>query len=266
MDALRSLPVLMYHHVSEAPGLVTVSPTTFRAQMASLKARGWKTLSLPEVEAFFLGAPIPKRSALITFDDGYGDNYVHAFPILEALGLRATIFVITETIKDFEMSRRGPSPNHKEAKEIMRGEHPERAALTWPEIERMRKSGLIDIASHTHSHKRWDEASDPETRAEALEKDLTQSAAILKERLGAPCRHLCWPWGIYDEKMLASAEKAGFEYCYTTQRGINLPSGPRNQIRRFVVKEKGAGWMQAQLAIYSRPMLGKIYSALRGAA
>jgi peptidoglycan/xylan/chitin deacetylase (PgdA/CDA1 family) len=257
----------MYHHVSDVPGLVTVSPRTFRAQMQYLKEAGWKTLSLSEVEAFFLGAPTPKKSALITFDDGYADNYIHAFPILEELGLRATIFVITSTLRDLEIEREGTLPGHKGAKEIMRGNHPERAALTWPEVERMRKSGWIEFASHTHTHRRWDrEVPDPKERRQAMKEDLALSASILQKRLDAPCRHLCWPWGIYDSEMIDQARKAGFEYFYTTERGINLPSGASDRIKRFVVKEKGAAWMRGQLAIYSRPTLGRVYAWLRGTA
>lgn len=262
--SLKSLPVLMYHHVSDAPGLVTISTERFRSQMAFIKKKGWRTLSLQDVEAFFAGAPFPPRSVLITFDDGYADNFVHAFPILREFGLHATIFVITSMIQDVDVERNSLLPDHRTAKAMMKGAQPEGAILTWAEIARMRESGLIDFASHTHTHRKWNLAgADPEERRLDLKEDLSRSAAILEKRLGAPCRHLCWPWGIYDDEMIELAREAGFQYLYTVERGVNLPGTTPDEIKRFSAKEKGNLWLWRALFFNSNPTIKNGYTLLR---
>lgn len=78
--SVPTLPILMYHHVSPNPGLVTLSPAAFREQMAWLARSGWHTPGAREIEAFHQGQPLPRKSVVITFDDGYLDNWVHAQP------------------------------------------------------------------------------------------------------------------------------------------------------------------------------------------
>ena len=87
VSACRSLPVLMYHYISRYRGSIAVSPETFEAHCRGMAEAGWRGVGLDEAEAFFLeGAPLPARSALITFDDGFLDNYVYAWPILKKIG------------------------------------------------------------------------------------------------------------------------------------------------------------------------------------
>ena len=92
------LPILMYHHVSPNPGLVTLSPAAFREQMAWLARSGWHTPGAREIEAFHQGQPLPRKSVVITFDDGYLDNWVHAQPVLAEFQLKALLFISTDWI------------------------------------------------------------------------------------------------------------------------------------------------------------------------
>ena len=98
----QPLPVLMYHHISPKPGLVTCSPENFRAQMEWLAKNGWKTLSTATFATALASGQLPKKSVLITFDDGYLDNWIYAHPVLQEFGLQATIFLITGWIGDGE--------------------------------------------------------------------------------------------------------------------------------------------------------------------
>ena len=86
------LPVLMYHHISPKPGLVTCSPDNFRAHMQWLVENGWKTLSTDRFHADSGNRRGAEKSVLVTFDDGYLDNWVHAHPVLKEFGQRATLF------------------------------------------------------------------------------------------------------------------------------------------------------------------------------
>ena len=95
MQKATALPILMYHHVSPNPGLVTVSPAAFRAQMEALAGAGWRTAGLDEAARFFRGEAVPAKTCVVTFDDGYLDNQVHAAPVLRDCGLAAVIFTVT---------------------------------------------------------------------------------------------------------------------------------------------------------------------------
>ena len=74
----RAVPVLMYHHISSSPGMIIVTPENFAAQMAYLASAGYRTLGSRQLAAFLAGEPVPAKSVVLTFDDGYLDNWVHA--------------------------------------------------------------------------------------------------------------------------------------------------------------------------------------------
>ena len=95
MADARTVPVLMHHHVSPSPGMITVSPENFESQIAWLAGNGWTSLTLDQYAGFLAGRPVPRKSIVITFDDGYLDNWVYAHPILQKYGMHAVVFVVT---------------------------------------------------------------------------------------------------------------------------------------------------------------------------
>ena len=95
-----NVPVLMYHHVTPAGGMIAATPDVFEDQIARLARAGYQSLSADQFAACLAGAPVPERSVLITFDDGYLNNWVHAHPVLARHGMRAVLFIITGWIGD----------------------------------------------------------------------------------------------------------------------------------------------------------------------
>ena len=87
----------MYHHVTPAGGMIAATPDVFEDQIAR---RAGQSLSADQFAACLAGAPVPERSVLITFDDGYLNNWVHAHPVLARHGMRAVLFIITGWIGD----------------------------------------------------------------------------------------------------------------------------------------------------------------------
>lgn len=268
----RSLPIPMYHHVSPEPGLVTCSPSTFREQMRRIAEAGFRSLHADEALAALKGeTPIPKKSVLITFDDGFLDNWVHAYPILAEFGLTATVFVITGRIGDGprrahagETLPTPATPSHRACHEAVQAGRSDDVMLRWSELEQMLATGVFDVHSHTHSHRRWDqEIPEPERRSDAIERDLEQSRLLLAERLGVTSRHLCWPWGVYEESWCEAALRQGFEALYTTRIGINTHTTPLDAIHRFPVKDRADSWLIKRVGIYSNSWLGLLYVGLR---
>ena len=269
----QSVPVLMYHHVSPNPGLVTVSPETFTAQMRHVQAAGYHTLAADDFLAFLRGEKsVPRRSILITFDDGFLDNYVYAFPELKKRGLRATIFVVTGWVQDGpvrphagETSIPPATPDHKSCKAAINSGRADEVMMRWSEMARAEQEGVLEIHSHTHSHVRWDEKfTDPTTRNSEVEHDLITSRETLRQRLGKNSLHLCWPWGHREQGYEGAAKNAGFLAQYTTERGINLPHDNPAHVKRLVMKDRRDGWFGQQLWIYRSRMLGRLYLLLRG--
>ena len=113
---MKVLPVLMYHHVSPNPGLVTLSPEIFREQIAALAAAGWRSIGSKDLEDFLAGQPLPAKSVLISFDDGYVDNFIHAHPVLREFGMTALLFIVTGWIGDGSLRTAADCPDHRECK------------------------------------------------------------------------------------------------------------------------------------------------------
>ena len=121
---MRGIPALMYHHVTPAGSSINVTPGNFDRQMRFLKENGYQTLHTGEFLDVIKGQrQIPKKAVIITFDDGYKDNYTYAFPVLKKYNLPATVFVIINEIERHDR-------------------------LSWQEIEDMRGSGIITFGSH----------------------------------------------------------------------------------------------------------------------
>jgi peptidoglycan/xylan/chitin deacetylase (PgdA/CDA1 family) len=271
----QALPVLMYHHVTPNDGLVTVSPDTFRQQMAWLARHGYRGITCRDLERFFDGEALPKKSVLITFDDGYLDNYVYAHPVLQEFGLHGVIFLVTGWIGTESQSRRYGSPdgrssdlpecpNHRDAKALIAAGQADRAMLRWSEVEAMQAAGTFEFHSHTHTHTRWDKAiADPTERRAALAADLAESRTMLARHTG-DSPHLCWPQGYFDVDYQQVAREAGFRYLYTVNKGINTPATNTDEIGRIVIKDRVGGWFASRMFLYRQPMLGGLYVRLRG--
>ncbi len=260
-----AVPVLMHHHVSPAPGLVTVSPEHFRAQIAWLANSGYQSLSSTDYEHYLAGQPVPDKSVLITFDDGWLDNWVHAHPVLTEFGFRALLFVVTGFIGNGPPRPAAACLDHRSSKAAIASGRMDEAMLRWSEIEAMARSGSFEFHSHTHRHVRWDRmALGPEARDAELAKDLDQSRRCLAERLGSASRHLCWPQGYFDSGYVRVAEDAGFTHLYTVEERLTLPGDDARRIGRNVVKDRGASWLALRMGIWRRPRLARLYSGLRG--
>ena len=149
--------VLNYHMVNRMFISLAIEPEDFDWQMKYLVEHGYHTISPDELYDFLAGTGrLPDRPVLITFDDGYVDNYTTAYPILKKYNLKATIFVVT----GFLGKRKG--------------------YLTWDQLREMEKNG-ITVESHTVTH-----APLPQLSDERIREELVESKRQAEKELGHP--------------------------------------------------------------------------------
>lgn len=264
---MPSIPVFMYHHVAPNPGdMITVTPDIFDSQMRSVKEGGYRTLSLDETAAFISGAFVPKeRCAVITFDDGYLDNYIHAYPVLKKYGLNAAVFLVTGWVDRATETTGRPypglrSPCHAEAKRLIDAGEYAKAVMTWDMARQMQTetAGRVEFASHTADH--CDCAA---VTPDELALQLRTSKETIERELGRPCNHLCWPKGRYNAKAVELASAAGYRAVFTTRHGVAKPGGDPMAVSRIPVKE-GPVWFRNRLFIYTNPLIAAVYARLKG--
>ena len=181
--------VLNYHQVKNSFNSLAIPPSEFSTQMAYLLENGYVSITPDELEAGLSGElELPPKPVLITFDDGYDDNYLNAFPILKGYGIRATIFVVPAFVG---------KPNY----------------LNWDQLKEMSANG-ITIESHTLNHYKLEELPDDEIRSELL-----NSKIMLEENLGVEVNYLAYPTGTYNLHIAGIAKDVGYKGAYTIKYG-----------------------------------------------
>lgn len=242
------IPVLMYHHVAPHPGdTVTVTPEVFCDQMECLVEAGYRFLSLHELTRHVTGvAPVREKVVAITLDDGWLDNYLNAYPVLERLGIKATVFIVTgrtDAASLLGCSTSVAIPVHEEAKNYIRDGRAERVVLDWNLIRTMAAGGLIDFQSHTVSHRRCAELSSGE-----LVQELTASKETLERELGGRCDSLCWPYGSFSDHTVRIALQAGYRTLFTTIHGFAAADSDPLRIKRIEVQDS-VTWLRHWMSL-----------------
>ena len=182
--------VLNYHMVNSMFISLAVEPEDFDWQMKYLVDHGYHTISIDELYDFLAGqGTLPDRPVLITFDDGYVDNYTNAYPILKKYNLKATIFIVT----GFVSKRRG--------------------YLTWDQLREMEKNGIM-AQSHTVTH-----APLPELSDERIREELVESKRQAETELGHPVEFIAYPTGVHDLHIVGIAKEAGYKGGFTVKYG-----------------------------------------------
>jgi len=256
----KSIPVVMYHHVSPVGKGLNIRPEIFDDHLRTLRRTGWKTLSGDEFLQCLQKNEIPKKCVLLTFDDGFVDNYLYAYPLLKKNNMKAVLFVPTGFIEDADIKRDRFLPvSHDDAWELASTERRSEVICTWKELEEMESGGIFDIQSHGHSHNTPQYLK--EKKYTELKEDLLISKKTLEKRFSKDILHFGWPKGKYDQTGIDIATETGFKAIYTCERGSNTRENLK-ALKRLPAKKDGR-WLVNRLSIYSSVLLSKFYLALR---
>lgn len=197
------IPILMYHSISDEDpnNNLLVPPAMFEEQMAWLEENNFTAMSMDEVLEAMETGKVPKRPIAITFDDGYSDNYISAFPSLKNHGLKATFFVITDGVDDgYYMSS--------------------------DMLKEMQEAGM-SIENHTANHLELDKLS----REDAYDS-IKRGQDFLRNVIGSDGNYLCYPVGKYSNETIEIAKELGIKAATTTQGGISSISDGVYQLKR----------------------------------
>jgi peptidoglycan/xylan/chitin deacetylase (PgdA/CDA1 family) len=212
----QQVPIFMYHEVADAavleavagriqPGYV-VTAEAFESHLACLRNLDCRSLTLTElVDWLRHGKAIPKRSVVITFDDGFAGNSTLATPLLQKYGFTATFFIATNRIGDAAM-------------------------LTWDQLRDMSSRGMA-IESHTASHPLLSTLSADETR-----RELASSREALERGLGTRVRYISLPNGDSNRWYEDLARETGYEGGCGSEFGCNDPGANPYRMMRIAMK------------------------------
>lgn len=262
-----AIPVLMYHHVNPEGNFINVKPEIFDKHIRFLKENGFTSLDTDEFFSILNGEKTPpEKPVMITFDDGWLDNWLFAFPVLKKFNMKAVIFVVTSLVHEKGKRMRSDEgtvkglPAHKECQQMVDSGFAQEVMLSWEEIAEMENTGLIDVQSHTHTHRRWDTLyPDHKERMKTLNDELKISKEIIETRLKKQCDALCWPWGKYNDEYMEAAGSSGYKLLFTTEKGTNTPATGAWKIKRIVIGNIGNVTLRKKLAVFSRDWLSKAY-------
>ena len=242
-----NLPILMYHHfvLTDAKEDTVVSEERFREQMTALRNAGYTAVTIPQLLDFVdNGAPLPDKPVLITMDDGYTSNLDIAAPILESLGMNATVFVI--------------GINEGEPVYVHSGEPFWQARFSYEEAAPWVEKGIINPQSHTMDMHQLESygysgrdgmlplpGESEEDYRKAIAEDLRQFRQRREGRVASDFTALAYPFGYYSEELDNLLEEEGIAVTLTIDEHCNkLKAGDPSCLRmlgRFNVTDGISG-------------------------
>ena len=191
-DGVAEASVLMYHHIGPLPNEndkirygLTVSEEDFDAQIKYIEESGYNVMTLGQLEVAIASKKLPEKTVVLTFDDGYDDNFVYAKPILEKYGFSGTFFIISSKIGQPEY-------------------------MSEDQVKELAKNH--EIGSHSYSHPSMARLSDY-----YLEREMKQSKDDLESLVGRKIVSFCYPAGKYDDKAVEKLKEYGYKIAVTTE-------------------------------------------------
>jgi peptidoglycan/xylan/chitin deacetylase (PgdA/CDA1 family) len=200
----------MYHLVREAiPGArfnkMRVAPGDFRRQVEWLARNGWTFCFVSEL----IRTPTTGgRRVALTFDDGYRDNYLAAFPVLRELQAKATMYPVVDRTSEVDWSSKKKAS--RTDGELMR-----EPKITDAEIAEMVDSGLLELGGHGLTHPNLPTLSDEEAWQE-----ISECKKALEQSFGREAPTFCYPFGLYGPREVELVRRAGFIGGVTTVEGV----------------------------------------------
>lgn len=254
--------ILTFHHIHPGKDRLTVPPDLFETALTAIAGRH-SIISYNRFKRWVAGDGAPRRgSVLLTFDDGYLDNYLHAFPVLQRHEIPGLIFPITGLVMEDDRCRqRMPAIDHK----ALLATRDPAGFINTAELSAMHRSGLVHFASHSVSHAYFSGLA-----GNTMHEEFTASLAFIRQMGCETAPHgFCWPGGKFDASALAAIRQSAYGLAFSTidggwRRGDNPFTIRRIDVSSFSGDPKDYLLrIRKKLFIYGTPVLGPWYSRFK---
>ncbi|HVM33679.1 MAG TPA: polysaccharide deacetylase family protein [bacterium] len=220
----HELPVLMYHRlVTQASGTdrfsLQVTVDDFERQLDWLQKWGHTPVTFQDLDG-----DLPRKPLILTFDDGYEDNYFNLFPILKRRGVKAVVYVL------------GDRSIRRNEWDILQGE-PALNLLTDEQVVEMGRSGFVEIGSHSMTH-----AKLTELPGEVLRRQVEDSKKSLEKLLGTPVGSFAYPYGYVNPAVKEAVGRAGYRFGLAVHSGPTAFNQDLLEIRRHAIGPRTHRW------------------------
>ena len=213
------VPILTYHNFDPTnPGEMCVTTERFEEQLKWLKDNDYTVIPLQELVSYLLGksSSIPKKSVVITADDGRESVYKFMLPLVRKYNIPVTLFIYPSSISNASY------------------------AMTWTQLKQLKDTGLFDIQGHTYWHPNFKKEKKRLSAADYqkfVSVQLVNSKKIIDEKFNINITLLAWPFGIYDDYVEQQAAKAGYVMAFSIDgRHANKSEKTMAQPRYMIVQ------------------------------
>lgn len=217
-----SATILVYHRFGAViADPMTVRTSVFASQLQFLYDNGYTVVPLREIVNFLTGhGELPPRAVAITADDGHRSVFTDMKPLIEKYNTPVTLFIYPSAISNASY------------------------AMTWEQLDELKATGLFDVQSHTYWHPNFRVEKRRLSAAEYqkfVELQMDKSRDVLERRFNTKVDMLAWPFGIYDDELIAAAQKAGYVAGFTIERHSASRNDNIMAIPRFIVSDSDVG-------------------------
>lgn len=217
-DHYQTVPILCYHRFApgtgNAGGKMVISAASFAAQLDWLARNDYRVIPLAQLTEFLQGRQaLPRRAVVITIDDGYESVWRVALPLLRQHGFPATLFVYTDFIGAGD-------------------------ALGWSQLQEMAAGGLVDVQSHSKTHRNLNErpVGDTEVRyQQLLDAETRLPRELLERRLATPVNAYAFPYGDANQAVLDLLARQRVQLGLTVNPGGNPFFAQPLMLRRTMI-------------------------------
>jgi len=220
------VPILAYHQVRDDDDIYSVTAAQFAEQMEYLSKEGYQSISLKQLFAFYEGTgELPPKPIVITFDDGYEDNYVTALPIMEKFQMKSTVFIATNLVG---------TPEY----------------LSWQQIGEMRRR-QTEIGSHTLSHVALGHLDPDQQRSEAA-----RSKEVLEEHIGM-VNFFAYPYGDFSPITQQILRETGYSGACSGMLGLSSKGTDVYALKRINIPHPKYGLLEFRLRLLRANLYSK---------
>lgn len=212
------VPIIMYHSIlkdSKRQGKYVISPDTFESDLKYLTEQGYTTIVMQDLIDYVHGGTLPEKPIMLTFDDGYSNNYLYAYPLLQKYGCKMVLSPIVRNVEESTESQ-DTNPNY--------------AQCSWEQLKEMSDSGLVELQNHSynmHTNTRGrngtqkNKGESDEAYKQVFTEDVRRAQEAFQQNIGKQPTTFTYPFGAISNVSVIYLKEMGFQATLTCENKMN---------------------------------------------